>query len=222
MIKKILAIAGALGVLGSVILNIYLFQKNEKLKEKNLVQIVADGDTLILKSGVTVRLVNIEAPELEFCGGPEAKKRLEELVLGKVVELETVSADMYHRPVVLVTVGNKFVNEMMLKEGLARYDGSPSPKREVLKKAYDFAFEKKIGIFSSMCRQEEPEDPKCLIKGNIRRENNKKYYFFPGCSEYERTIVEKDIGESWFCSEKEAGKAGFSKAANCFGKKYQP
>jgi len=222
MIKKILAIAGALGVLGSVILNIYLFQKNEKLKEKNLVQIVADGDTLILKSGVTVRLVNIEAPELEFCGGPEAKKRLEELVLGKVVELETVSADMYHRPVVLVTVGNKFVNEMMLKEGLARYDGSPSPKREVLKKAYDFAFEKKIGIFSSMCRQEEPEDPKCLIKGNIRIENNKKYYFFPGCSEYERTIVEKDIGESWFCSEKEAGKAGFSKAANCFGKKYQP
>ena len=222
MIKKILGIAGALGVLGSVILNIYLFQKNEKLKEKNLVQIVADGDTLILKTGITVRLVNIETPELEYCGGPEAKKRLEELVLGKVVELETVSADMYHRPIVLVTVGNKFVNEIMLKEGFAKYDGSPSPKRDVLKKAYDYAFGKKIGIFSSRCRQEEPEDPKCLIKGNIRRENNKKYYFFPGCSEYQRTIVEKDIGESWFCTEKEAEKAGFSKAANCFGKKYQP
>lgn len=213
--KKVLGILGALGILGSIFLNFYLFRKTEKLQEKDLVLIVADGDTLILKTGLTLRLINIEAPELKYCGGPEAKKRLEELVLGKVIEFETVSADMYHRPVVLVYVGNKFVNEIMLKEGLARYDGSPSPKREVSKKAYDFAFENKIGIFSSMCRQEEPEDPKCIIKGNIRRENNKKYYFFPGCSEYQRTIIEKDIGESWFCTEKEAREAGFVKASNC-------
>jgi hypothetical protein len=28
-------------------------------------------------------------------------------------------------------------------------------------------------------------------------------------------IVEKDLGEDWFCTEKEAIKAGFTKASNC-------
>lgn len=215
MIKKVLGIFGALGVLGSIILNIYLFRKTEKLQEGNLVKEVIDGDSFILKTDQSIRLDNLDAPELEFCGGQEAKKRLEELVLGKVVEYEISAFDTFHRPIALVYVDGKFVNEIMLKEGWARYDSTSKSKREVLKKAYDYAFEKKIGIFSSMCRQEEPEDPKCLIKGNIRRENNKKYYFFPGCSEYQATIVEKDLGEAWFCTEKEAREAGFVKASNC-------
>jgi len=48
----------------------------------------------------------------------------------------------------------------------------------------------------------------------------KKTYHSPGCSEYERMVVELDIGEQWFCSEEEARKAGFTKSEHCF-KNYQ-
>ena len=48
----------------------------------------------------------------------------------------------------------------------------------------------------------------------------KKIYHYPGCSEYEQTVVELDIGEQWFCSEEEARKAGFTKSEHCF-KNYQ-
>lgn len=215
MIKRILGILGALGILGSIFLNFYLFRKTEKLQENNLVTEVIDGDSFILKTDQSIRLDNLDAPELKYCGGPEAKKRLEELVLGKIVEYEISAFDIFHRPIAQVYVDGKFVNEIMLKEGWAKYDSTSKSKREVLKKAYDYAFEEKIGIFSSLCRQEEPENPKCLIKGNIERNTNKKFYFFPGCSNYQNAIIEKDIGESWFCTEKEAREAGFVKASNC-------
>jgi len=146
---------------------------------------------------------------------------LEELILGKIVRLDVFGHDKYNRPLALVYIGNLFVNEVLLKEGWARYDGAPSSQREALKEVYDDALKNKRGIFSPLCLLEEPEDPKCLIKGNISRNDGKKTYHFPGCSEYERTMVEKDLGESWFCSEKEAQEAGYTKATNCFGKKYK-
>ena len=222
MIKKILGVVGGLLLIPSLIFNFYLYQKNQKLESVYLVEKVIDGDSIILKNDQSIRLGNINAPEIELCGGQQAKERLEELVLGRIVRLDVFSHDRYNRPLALVYIKNTLVNEVLLKEGWARYDGTPSPQRELLKKAYDDAFENKKGIFSSLCLSEKPEKENCLIKGNIDRNSNKKTYHFPGCSEYERNLVEKDLGESWFCSEKEAEKAGYTKAANCFGKKYKP
>ncbi|MGB9707123.1 MAG: hypothetical protein ACPLXP_03565, partial [Microgenomates group bacterium] len=91
-----------------------------------------------------------------------------------------------------------------------------------LKKAYDYAFENHLGIHSSMCRAEKPDNPKCLIKGNVDKHSSAKTYYFPGCANYQITIVEKDLGEGWFCSEKEAQAAGFVKSQNCYGKTYHP
>jgi len=218
--KKILGIFGLLLLAPSVILNIFLFKKNQALQEGNFVTEVIDGDSFTLKSGQRIRLSNLYAPELENCGGKEAKTRLESLILNKIVNVEIFSHDQYNRPLALVYVGNTLVNEVLLKEGWARYDGTPNPKRDILKKAYDSAYANKKGIFSSLCISEKPEKPNCLIKGNIQRDNNAKTYHFPGCSEYDRVLVEKDLGEKWFCSENEALKEGFSKAPNCFGKKY--
>lgn len=39
--------------------------------------------------------------------------------------------------------------------------------------------------------------------------------FLPHCSEYNRTVIELHLGEEWFCSEKEASKAGYTKSKNC-------
>jgi len=221
MVKKILGVMGGLVLIPSLIFNIYLYQKNQKLESVYLVEEVFDGDSFILKDNQGVRLGNLDAPELELCGGQQAKERLEELILGKIVRLDIFAHDKYNRSLALVYVGHVLVNEVLLREGLVRYVGTNSPQREILKKAYDEALKNKKGIFGSLCRSEKPENPDCLIKGNISRNDGKKIYHFPGCGEYEVTLVEKDLGESWFCSEKEAQKAGYEKSVTCFGKKYK-
>jgi len=220
MVKKVLGICASLLMVVSLALNFFLL-KNQN--NANLVDIdrVVDGDSLLLKTGGRVRLGNLEAPELDNCGGQQASKKLQELVKGKKIRLDIFSYDNYNRPIALVYAGNTLVNEIILKEGWARYDGSPSPERERLKKAHDYAFQNKLGIHGSLCKAEEPDDPKCLIKGNIdRHDNDTKTYYFPGCANYKITIVEKDLGESWFCTEKEAQAAGYVKSQNCYDKKY--
>jgi len=42
-----------------------------------------------------------------------------------------------------------------------------------------------------------------------------KEYIMPSCNKYTISIVEKYKGEEWFCSEKEAKKAGYVKSKNC-------
>lgn len=222
MKKKILSILGGVILLVSLILNFFFIQKAKTPKNTFKVFQVIDGDTFVLENKQTIRLINIEAPELEFCGGPEAKEKLSHLIEGKNVRLEIITKDTFKRPLALVYFKDTLINEILLKEGLARYDGSPSPARNQLKKAYDEAFENKIGIHSPKCRAETPPNSKCLIKGNVEKHSKTKSYYFPGCANYQITIVEKDLGEDWFCTEEEAQAAGFVKSKNCYGKTYQP
>ena len=74
-----------------------------------------------------------------------------------------------------------------------------------------------MGLFSTKCYQqkENVENPKCNIKANIDKNTKDRVYYVPGCVQYKTAIVEKDIGENWYCSEKEAVEAGFRKSERC-------
>ncbi len=220
MKTKVLGILGILGLLGSLGLNFFLFSQNQKLAGANRVTKVVDGDTIIVGNWQRIRLSNIEAPEIDLCGGEEAKQYLEKLILGKNIKIVVNSEDVYNRTLALVYLQDLLVNEALLKEGLVRYDGTPNPQREILKKADDEAVLNKKGVHGPPCFAEKPDNPKCLIRGNITKGTGLKHYFFPGCSEYLAVFVEKDLGEGWFCSEAEAVKAGYTKAANCHNKAY--
>ena len=50
---------------------------------------VIDGDTFKLETGVKVRLIGIDAPELSQPGGEESREYLAQLILNKGVTLET-------------------------------------------------------------------------------------------------------------------------------------
>jgi hypothetical protein len=97
-----------------------------------------------------------------------------------------------------------------------------SSQKTILKTAYDLAKEMGFGIFSPKCYQKNPQNPQCNIKGNIDKATEVKKYYFPGCAQYEFTIVEKDIGEGWFCTEEEAQEAGFERSKTCPEKTYKP
>lgn len=228
MSKTLISLFKKLGIfllIPSILLNIY-FLINKNLNKNNstiLIRDVIDGDTIVTETGSRIRLLRIDAPELQFCYGVEAKEKLEELVKGKRVTLKDQAGDGFGRVLALVYVGNNLINELLLKEGFARYEGGSSTEKEKLQKAADEAREKQLGIFSQKCRQTKNlENPKCTIKGNIDKSNKDRTYHFPGCSGYEtNVIIEKDIGELWFCSEAEAKKAGFTKSKNCYGKVYK-
>jgi len=205
----------------SLIFNFLFIQKIKTNNQGMLVLEVLDGDTLLLEGDVRFRLRNIDAPELKFCGGPQAKTELEKMVKGKKIVIREQILDTWGRPMGLVYANGKLINEEMLKTGWTRYHTDNNSKKEALKSAYEKAKSQRIGIYSPLCWQtENTNNPKCLIKGNIDKNSDRRNYYFPGCAQYDFTIVEKDIGENWFCTEIEAQKAGFEKSKTCFDKKF--
>jgi len=91
-----------------------------------LVVHVADGDTLDLRNGKTVRLAGIDAPEVGQCGYKRARNTLSDLVLGKRVSLAASDEeqDQYGRLLKYVDIGKIDAGLRLIKDGLAiaRYD----------------------------------------------------------------------------------------------------
>lgn len=200
----------------SVSLNIYQFIKPRPSSSAIPVIGVIDGDTLVLEGKVRLRLRHLDAPELNLCGGPEAKQELENLVSGKSVDIAEKILDQRGRAMSLVYVDDTLVNREMLASGWARYHHDQSTIATDLKAVADAAKAEAKGIFGPKCRQTENFDrPDCVIKGNLNDVTGEKKYYLPGCTQYNTTIIEKDMGEQWFCSEKEALDAGYVKSLAC-------
>ena len=202
-------------LLPSLLLNIFLL--STKIKDKNVLEVigVVDGDTLVLEGKIRVRLRHVDAPELKYCGGSEAKKALEKLVVGKNVRLEEQIPDQYGRSMALIYNGNTLINKELLKSGWVRYHYDVTTVADELKVEADKVKNQQLGIFGKCQSKENKSNPRCNIKGNIDKGNNAKRFYVPGCAQYSFTIVEKDIGENWFCSEKEAREAGYNLAKTC-------
>ncbi len=220
IIKPFLALILSL----SLLLNFFLLkEKNQNKKETETIkegrQIkvleVIDGDTFTTADKQRVRLRQVDAPELNLCGGQEAKEFLENLIQNREVVLKEEVVGQQNRPLALVYLNDKFINFEVLKNGWARYHSDSTTQTEMLKQAGSKAKKDNLGIFSPKCYSKTPDNPDCLIKANIDKATDKKTYYYPGCPQYNFTIVEKDIGENWFCTEEEARTNGFIKAKNC-------
>lgn len=177
---------------------------------------VIDGDTLVLEGKSRVRLRHVDAPEKGLCGNEQATQMLTKLALGKKVLIEETIPDQYGRGMALTYVGDTLINEKMVATGWVRYHSDISTKAPEIKLAFQNAREKKYGVYGVCQSTENTDKPKCNIKGNIDKSTDTHIYFIPGCAQYQFTVVEKDIGEQWFCTESEAKKAGYVKAKTCF------
>jgi endonuclease YncB( thermonuclease family) len=177
---------------------------------------ITDGDTFILANEQRIRLSGIDAPELEYCGGKEAKEALEKLIMNKRVILRDVEVDAFGRILALAYVNGKSVSEEMLRRGVASYYGMGKEKGLVLKQISQAARDKRAGIFGSKCTSDAPPNLKCVIKGNRDpNEEWRQYYYRPDCRNYIQVKILYYEGDRWFCSEAEAKAAGFVKAGVC-------
>lgn len=92
-----------------------------------VVDYVVDGDTIRLESGIYVRLIGIDTPEVGECGYEAARAALDRMV-GTNVELPNPSSvddkDRYGRLLRYVRVGSRDTGMVLIRRGLAtaRYD----------------------------------------------------------------------------------------------------
>jgi len=209
-LKKLAAIALATTAIGA---GVAISQLPYFVGEK--VVAVMDGDSFKIANDQTIRLASLDAPELGNCYGQEAYQALSSKILGKKVVLRDLKTDMYGRIIAMVYLDGQLVNEYLIKNGFAVSTREGGIENTKIKAANDFARQNKIGVFSPKCYQIDPPNPQCPIKGNINDRTGEKEYLTPKCPDYSKTIIEKNMGEEWFCSETEAKKAGYKKSSSC-------
>lgn len=155
----------ALLVLALLIVARYAFQADPPAPPEALdeglytVERVVDGDTLLLANGVRLRLIGIDSPESVKPDspvepfGPEASEFTRGFIGRQQVKLQfdREREDRYGRMLAYVYVGEKLLNEELLRAGLARYEAnfhySEAMKRR-FRAAQDEAQDERRGIWS--------------------------------------------------------------------------
>jgi micrococcal nuclease len=182
----------------------------------------------MIAMGLQVEDVDIEG---------KSEKELEKLLRGRPLRLEKdlEGQDKFSRLVRYVfiqnddpRVGNIFLNKYMIEHGYAVFDNGVDVRYQgELREAEKVAKTKIVGIWkdcpdvvakdSSYIADKgiPPPNDRCIIKGNISPNGYGKVYLVPGCPNYDRTAVQPNKGEQYFCTEEEAKKAGYIKANNC-------
>lgn len=82
---------------------------------------IIDGDTFVLASGQTVRLIGIDAPEKNDCFATESTSELSNLIGGKNIRLEkdVSETDRYRRLLRYIWVDQTFVDDQLVRRGFA-------------------------------------------------------------------------------------------------------
>lgn len=137
-----------------------IFISSVCLAETAQVARVIDGDTVVLADGTRVRLIGINAPEIEnrHYGhrgepyGEEAKQTLTLMVEGKEVDLRDgpEKEDRYHRRLAYLYLQDQnFVNQNLIEAGAAEaYRKFPHPFLSQFIELEKQARQKKIGMWS--------------------------------------------------------------------------
>jgi len=85
---------------------------------------VIDGDTVDVQGNLRIRLVLVDAPELNATGGPEAKDHLTAVCLGKSALIDEddnqIGHDPYHRVLAVIYCDSVNANADMISSGLAK------------------------------------------------------------------------------------------------------
>jgi endonuclease YncB( thermonuclease family) len=198
---------------------------------------VIDGDTIEIH-GQHIRFYGIDAPESrQTCDdargkpyrcGQKAALALADKIGRRTVRCDPRDMDRYGRIVAVCRTGKIDLNGWMVLQGLAvsyrryahDYDAAEAEARVGGKgiwagrfvMPWDWRQGDRIG------QSQKPVVPtaatrsgECKIKGNISRQG-KRIFHVPGDRFYERTKIDIDKGERWFCSEGEARSAGWAPA----------
>jgi hypothetical protein len=148
-------------------------------KEALFVSKVIDGDTLELSNGEKVRLLGLNAPEIDEPFGEDAKNFLASLIEGKVVLLETdlIEKDEYGRKLAFLFLNERNINVEMVRNGMAHtFDLSKISKYvNDLKEAENYARHNQIGIWKR-------SNVTCIRLVDLKTSEEEKVVLKNGCN----------------------------------------
>lgn len=194
---------------------------------------VLDADTIKI-DGQSVRLHAIDAPELkQHCGGPGqpvwacgawVKARAQELFEGQIAQCETLDTDRYGRTVARCRVNGQDMGQVLVSQGLAF---------AYRKYGWDYDLDEKgaavsgrglhgTGVVNPAEYRARGRDARakwslnaapdgCVIKGNITK-SGERIFHMPGQAWYDATTIRADKNERWFCTARQARRAGWRQA----------
>lgn len=178
------------------------------------VKYVIDGDTIVLTSGVKVRYMGINAPEVPHKDekgeplGIEARKRNKRLVQGKFVHLEygAEKKDRFGRRLAFVFLRDgRMVNEILVREGLAfvcMFNKRMKYRQRLLNAQKD-AIKRKVGLWAL-----SPTRPEPFYIGNKRTLR----FHRPGCPYGRKTWAGNRV---IFKEPKDAYLKGYCRCKKC-------
>ena len=176
---------------------------------QHVVTRIIDGDT-IEGSGYdkNIRLIGIDTAEEGDCYREESTKATRDLLLDKLVRVETDSneTDNFGRVLAYVYLSDgTFVNKRLLELGAGEffYDSVNLKHQAELVSAAEAARTNNERLWKA-CGP-------CEVKGNYDI-HGKRYYHLPSFRHYSQVVVNSDKADRWFCSEAEAIEAGFIRA----------
>ena len=143
----LIILLSTIGILTDISIN-NIFS-NSKTEQKIVTKII-DGDTVIVEGGETVRLLGMDCDEKGKKCFTVAKNRIEELLLGKSVVLESGNEDkdQYDRSLRYIFLNEKNINVQMVEEGfcVARFVGGENDKYKTeIQSAESNAIKNKVG-----------------------------------------------------------------------------
>ena len=144
---------------------------------------VLDGDTIEVlkdKAPVRIRLYGIDCPEHDQDFGTRAKQFTSDKVFGKTVEVVPVEKDRYARQVAKIYIDGKYLNQMIVAEGLAWWYKRYAPKDVDLKDTEDEARSSNKGLWSH---------PNPIPPWKFRRQKASKD------GEYQQKLIQSNV--SW-------------------------
>ena len=200
---------------------------------------IVDGDTvhvLVDSQDHALRLIGINTPEITFGKdepyGQEAKAALAHMLAGGQVYLDkdVSETDQYGRLLRYVYLPDgTFVNAELVRLGYAQAVTYPPDvaQADLFREMQREAREAGRGLWGLPITAEPTVTERAAtpsastgytcdkcIKGNISS-SGEKIYHFPGCRDYDKTVITESKGERWFSSEAEAKAAGWRRAQNC-------
>jgi micrococcal nuclease len=162
-----------------------------------LVVRIVDGDTLVLAGGIKVRVLGIDAPEMERDGRPadflahKAKAALSELTLNRQIDLsyDRLRYDHYGRLLAYLWLpDHTLVNAELVRQGLARvYLITPNMRyQKILLEAQQEAIGAQRGVWRQLLKQDEPfylgnrhslrlHRPNCPLAAKMARANQVRF-----------------------------------------------
>lgn len=196
-----------------------------------------DGDSL----NMHIRLFGIDTPEAaqickddqgrDYPCGRVASDALAKLVQHKIVSCEVKTRDRYGRPVAICYADKIDIGGALVDAGVAvafrkysdKYVADEERARAAKRGLWAGTFEmpwdyrerrRKQSKASRMLPPGCPAEPaplptECAIKGNVSRSG--RIYHMPGSRDYDKVVINRDKGERYFCSEKEARACGWRK-----------